>query len=148
MEPIIIKNFINGEFFPTDEFIDSVDPATLEIVSKGKNIILFVVKLFLKVPRSNADDVDKAVKSAQVAFESWSVLPPAKRAQERINAVFIDLLSKFVCINLPAVELVLQTICYPVQSTFSRLLISSMRISTDSPSLSQGIKEKLLVLLE
>ena len=35
MEPIIIQNFINGEFFPTEEYIDSVDPATLELVSKG-----------------------------------------------------------------------------------------------------------------
>ncbi|CBY14098.1 unnamed protein product [Oikopleura dioica] len=67
MEPIVIQNFINGEFYPTEEYIDSVDPATLEIVSK--------------VPRSKAEEVDKAVKSAEAAFESWSILPPSKRAQ-------------------------------------------------------------------
>jgi len=38
------------------------------------------------VPRSKAEEVDKAVKSAEAAFESWSILPPSKRAQERINA--------------------------------------------------------------
>ncbi|CBY33202.1 unnamed protein product [Oikopleura dioica] len=67
MEPIVIQNYINGEFYPTEEYIDSVDPATLEIVSK--------------VPRSKAEEVDKAVKSAEAAFESWSILPPSKRAQ-------------------------------------------------------------------
>jgi hypothetical protein len=39
MEPIIIQNFINGEFYPTEEYIDSVDPATLEVVSKGEFLV-------------------------------------------------------------------------------------------------------------
>ena len=118
----------------------------LKSFPKVKLIFYFFIKIVSKVPRSKADDVDKAVKSAQAAFESWSVLPPAKRAQERINALFIDLPGKFVCINLPAVELVRETLCYPVQSTFLKLLISSTRISTDLLSLSHEIKGRLLVL--
>lgn len=42
MEPIIIQNFINGEFYPTEEYIDSVDPATLEVVSKGEFLVEIV----------------------------------------------------------------------------------------------------------
>ena len=42
MEPIIIQNFINGEFYPTEEHIDSVDPATLEVVSKGELLVEIV----------------------------------------------------------------------------------------------------------
>ena len=43
MEPILIQNFINGEFYPTEEYIDSVDPATLEIVSKGAILVTIVI---------------------------------------------------------------------------------------------------------
>ena len=52
MEPIVIQNFINGEFYPTEEYIDSVDPATLEIVSKGE----ILIKIFNR--RSHSSEVE------------------------------------------------------------------------------------------
>ena len=54
MEPIVIQNFINGEFYPTEEYIDSVDPATLDIVSKGANLVKIVIsKGFSSTVESN-----------------------------------------------------------------------------------------------
>lgn len=41
-----------------------------------------------RVPRGTADDVDRAVKAAQRAFESWSRTPIEERAQwlEKLSA--------------------------------------------------------------
>lgn len=63
-----LKNYIAGELMDSSsgETIDNFEPATGEFLSK--------------VPRSTAEDVDKAVKSAEKAFASWSQLTALQRA--------------------------------------------------------------------
>ena len=55
-----ILNYINGEFIQpqTNEWINNIDPS--------------VGKVYSLIPDSNAEDVEKAVQSAEKAFESWS----------------------------------------------------------------------------
>ncbi|KAK0394410.1 hypothetical protein QR680_000718 [Steinernema hermaphroditum] len=53
-----ISNFINGKFVETTQNLESVNPATGEA--------------WLKIPRSNANDVDRAVTAAHHAFAEWS----------------------------------------------------------------------------
>ncbi|PAV85566.1 hypothetical protein WR25_12178 isoform B [Diploscapter pachys] len=55
-----LTNFINNEFVPANSKreMDSVNPAT------GKS--------WIKIPDSDREDVDRAVKAAQNAFKSWS----------------------------------------------------------------------------
>jgi betaine-aldehyde dehydrogenase len=54
-----LQNFINGKYVsPTSEKVqDLINPSTGEV--------------FAKAPVSNASDIDKAMKSAATAFESW-----------------------------------------------------------------------------
>jgi len=63
----IRKLYINGEWVESSSgnYIDIENPATHEI--------------FAKVPRGNADDVDKAVAAARSAFETWQYTPLAER---------------------------------------------------------------------
>ncbi|HJB17880.1 MAG TPA: aldehyde dehydrogenase family protein [Candidatus Bariatricus faecipullorum] len=65
----IRKLYINGEWTDSvsGEYIEIENPDTKEI--------------FAKVPRGNADDVDKAVKAACAAFETWQYTP----LEERVN---------------------------------------------------------------
>ena len=64
------KMFINGEW------IDSESKKTFETLNPENN------KPWALVPESNAKDVDKAVKSAQKAFEGeWSKILPRERAK-------------------------------------------------------------------
>lgn len=65
----IRKLYINGEWTDSvsGEYIEIENPDTKEI--------------FAKVPRGNADDVDKAVKAARAAFETWQYTP----LEERVN---------------------------------------------------------------
>ncbi len=51
--------FIDGEWLQSTsgESIESINPATGELVTR--------------IPQANADDVDRAVKAAKKAFESW-----------------------------------------------------------------------------
>ncbi len=51
---IELKNFINGQFLPTDEYIESFDPSTAEA--------------YAKVPRSGKSEVDLAVAAAEKAI--------------------------------------------------------------------------------
>ncbi len=62
------KNLINGEWLApsSGEYIDNRNPA-----DKDDLIGLF--------PLSSADEVDKAVKSARIAFEKWRLIPAPKR---------------------------------------------------------------------
>lgn len=57
---IIIENYINGEFIaPTSgNYLENIEPATGEVYSK--------------IPDSNKNDIEKAVKAAEKAFPIWS----------------------------------------------------------------------------
>lgn len=61
--------FINGEFVPSEngESIEVTNPATGEVITK--------------VAKASENDVDKAVKAAQDAFESWSKTSKAERVK-------------------------------------------------------------------
>jgi betaine-aldehyde dehydrogenase len=63
-----LQNFIDGEFVePVDGETEPVlNPATGETIAHA--------------PLSTAADVDRAVKAARTAFETWSVTTPAERA--------------------------------------------------------------------
>jgi betaine-aldehyde dehydrogenase len=63
-----LKNFIDGK--PVDSAEgrtqDVINPATGEVIAKA--------------PDSGTEDVDRAVKAARTAFETWSVTTPAERS--------------------------------------------------------------------
>ena len=63
----IRKLYINGEWVDSvhDEWIEIENPATHEIIAK--------------VPRGNKEDVDKAVKAARAAFQTWQYTPLEER---------------------------------------------------------------------
>src|ERR671931_865499 len=63
------KNFIGGEWVEAagGQTFESVSPAT------GDTIGAF--------PRSNAEDVDRAVEAARAAFEDWRLVPAPKRGE-------------------------------------------------------------------
>src|SRR5215218_3600760 len=64
-----VRNFIGGEWVDGDgrEAEPVYDPATGEVIAE--------------TPLSTKDDVDRAVKAAQAAFEEWSKTPVVKRVQ-------------------------------------------------------------------
>ncbi|MCM5704329.1 acetaldehyde dehydrogenase ExaC [Larsenimonas salina] len=61
-------NFIGGQWVApsSGEYLDNVTPVT--------------GKVFCEVPRSNADDIEKAVQAAKKAFPGWSKTAPAERS--------------------------------------------------------------------
>ena len=63
------QNYIGGEWVDSasGETFESTSPAT------GDSIGVF--------PRSNADDVDRAVAAAKAAFEEWRLVPAPKRGE-------------------------------------------------------------------
>jgi len=63
------KLFIDGEWVEssTGETFDDVNPATLEVIGK--------------IHRASEDDAQRAVDSAQDAFDSWSSTPAPRRAK-------------------------------------------------------------------
>lgn len=63
-----IQNFIGGQMVPpsTEEYLDSINPATGQVLAQ--------------VPRSNAQDVEKALQAAKQAFPLWSEWPKEKRS--------------------------------------------------------------------
>ncbi len=69
MELIKIQNFIDGRWQApaTGSYLKNLNPATGEA--------------FSEIPRSAADDVDLAVRSAELAFGHWSKLPAEERSQ-------------------------------------------------------------------
>ena len=64
--------FINGEFVKSNskKYFDTINPATDEVISK--------------IAEANKKDIDLAVKSAKIAFRSWSKL----KAKERGKYIF------------------------------------------------------------
>jgi betaine-aldehyde dehydrogenase len=63
-----LQNFINGEL------VDPADGATEEVVNPANG------EPIAEAPLSTAEDVDRAVKAARGAFESWSTKPPMERS--------------------------------------------------------------------
>ncbi|ADU29582.1 methylmalonate-semialdehyde dehydrogenase [Evansella cellulosilytica DSM 2522] len=65
----VLHNFIGGEWVRSSstEHLDVINPATNDVLSK--------------VPISSKEDVDKAAKSARVAFQIWKKVPVPKRAR-------------------------------------------------------------------
>ena len=53
---LILSNFIDGEFVPSENYIDSYDPSVGEV--------------YARIPDSDASVVNKAVMAATRAFES------------------------------------------------------------------------------
>lgn len=67
-EPIIIKNYIDGEWVESKaELIDVVNPATCKVIAK--------------VPISTRDEIDAAVEAAKKAFPEWRRTTPLARAR-------------------------------------------------------------------
>lgn len=64
-----LKNYIGGEWVEstTDTYVPVHNPATCEVLAE--------------VPESTYEDMDRAVKAAQVAFEEWRRTPVLNRAQ-------------------------------------------------------------------
>ncbi|MFQ5398527.1 MAG: CoA-acylating methylmalonate-semialdehyde dehydrogenase [Anaerolineae bacterium] len=64
-----ILNYINGEWRPSSatEFLDVINPATLEVIGK--------------VPLSPASEVDEAAQAAFAAFDAWRRTPAVTRIQ-------------------------------------------------------------------
>ena len=65
------KNYINGKW------IDSTSKQFVDVLSPSDN------KVFAKIQNSNSEDVDNAVNSARIAFESgeWSKLTAVDRGR-------------------------------------------------------------------
>jgi malonate-semialdehyde dehydrogenase (acetylating) / methylmalonate-semialdehyde dehydrogenase len=65
----VIKNYINGQWCASTatEFLDVVNPATAEAIAQ--------------VPLSPAHDIEQAVASAAIAFQTWRRTPPLQRVQ-------------------------------------------------------------------
>ena len=68
------KNYIGGRWVGsvTGRTYENINPATGEVLS-----------LF---PRSNAEDVKKAIDAAETAFKSWRLVPAPKRAEIMFKA--------------------------------------------------------------
>jgi len=64
-----LKNYIDGEW------VDSESPDSLEVVDPALDEVIAIV------PKSTADEVNKAVEIAQEAFYDWRETPPTKRQQ-------------------------------------------------------------------
>ena len=64
-----LRNYINGEWIESKSnvIVDVVNPATMKVIAK--------------VPRSNAEDVDMAVKAAMDAFPGWRRTTPLARSR-------------------------------------------------------------------
>jgi aminomuconate-semialdehyde/2-hydroxymuconate-6-semialdehyde dehydrogenase len=75
-----ILNYIDGEFFESSsgEYLDNFNPATGRVYSQ--------------VPRSNEQDAERAIESANNAFRSWSQLTKEDRASYLFNIA--DLIEK------------------------------------------------------
>lgn len=75
-----MKNFINGEFVAprAGQYLDDIEPATGKVLTR--------------IPDSDADDVDDAVKAAKKAFATWS--KTTAEARSKILLKLADLIEK------------------------------------------------------
>jgi len=69
LPPHIVKNFIDGKFVEpiNGKYMDNYNPAS--------------GKVYGKVPDSDKEDIDRAVKSSQRAFETWSKTSKQERSK-------------------------------------------------------------------
>lgn len=65
--PEIVNNFIDGEFVPSDEYLNSFEPATGQV--------------WAHIANSSDKDVEKAVQAAERAFPKWSSTPVTQRSK-------------------------------------------------------------------
>ena len=64
----IVKNYVNGEWYvPKGELLDVTNPTTGEVIAK--------------VPLSDKNEVEKAVKAAHETFLTWRKTPPVERSR-------------------------------------------------------------------
>jgi betaine-aldehyde dehydrogenase len=68
-----LKNFIDGET------VDSAEGRTMEVLNPATGQVIATA------PDSGAEDVERAVKAARGAFDSWSQTTPATRAEVLLN---------------------------------------------------------------
>jgi betaine-aldehyde dehydrogenase len=62
-----LQNFIGGEFVDAADTEDVINPSTAEVIAQA--------------PVSSAEDVDRAVRAARKAFETWGVTTPRVRSE-------------------------------------------------------------------
>ncbi|KZS20768.1 Aldehyde dehydrogenase family 8 member A1 [Daphnia magna] len=65
--PLVVNNFIGGNFVKSSKYLDSYDPSTGEV--------------WAQIPDSDSDEVDEAVRHAKNAFPMWSNKTAAERAK-------------------------------------------------------------------
>lgn len=70
----VVQNFINGRFenSATDKFIDVINPATQEVVSR--------------VPETTNEELKRAEEGAKVAFKAWREVPVQQRQVRQSNS--------------------------------------------------------------
>uniref|UniRef100_W5NH96 2-aminomuconic semialdehyde dehydrogenase n=2 Tax=Lepisosteus oculatus TaxID=7918 RepID=W5NH96_LEPOC len=64
---LVLENYIGGKFVQCSRHVDSYDPSTGEV--------------YCKVPDSDKEEVEEAVKAAKEAFPAWSSKSPLERSQ-------------------------------------------------------------------
>ena len=69
---LLAENYIGGQFEVTASLLDSYEPSTGQV--------------WAQIPDSDAADVDKAVKAALKAFESWKRLSVKQRSKYLLDA--------------------------------------------------------------
>ena len=80
-----IENFINGEFVGTKSYLQSFNPATGEAHAL--------------VPESSAEDVEKAVSAAEVAFERYVLVQMYLRLLFRVVVIICTIFQFFLYKN-------------------------------------------------
>ena len=85
----VFSNFVDGEVVP------AADGATYDIVDPTTG------KVYAQAPLSRAEDVDRAVKAADRAFESWRDTTPAERQQAlmKLNAAVEEHADEIVAVE-------------------------------------------------
>src|SRR4051795_9594104 len=67
MADLRFRNIVNGES------VDAVDGATYDLVNPATG------EVYAAAPASKAEDVDRAMRAAESAFEAWGDTTPAER---------------------------------------------------------------------
>ena len=67
MADLRFRNIVNGES------VDAADGATYDLVNPATG------EVYAAAPASKAEDVDRAMKAADAAFEAWGDTTPAER---------------------------------------------------------------------
>ncbi|UPK76576.1 gamma-aminobutyraldehyde dehydrogenase [Nocardioidaceae bacterium SCSIO 66511] len=85
----VIQNFVDGAVVP------AADGATYDVVDPTSG------KVYAEAPLSRAEDVDRAVKAAERAFETWRDTTPAERQQAllKLNAAVEEHADEIVAVE-------------------------------------------------